>query len=62
MSLLREAVKNNKIEEVKELIANGIDINEVSSNLQISLHLAVAGGHIAIVELLVRNGAHIGNE
>ena len=41
MSVLREAVKSNKIEEVQELIANGVDVNEVSTNLQqTALHLA----------------------
>ena len=61
MSLLREAVKNNKIEDVQELIANGIDINEVSVkiNLQTALHLAAGHGYAQIAELLISNGAHI---
>ena len=60
MSVLREAVKSNKIEEVQELIANGIDVNEVSTNLQqTALHLAAGLGHDQILELLISNGGHI---
>ena len=60
MSLLKEAVKRNNFQDVHELIANGIDINEVSKALQQTLlHLAAGLGHDQIAELLISNGANI---
>lgn len=53
MSQLHEAIRNNEIERIKELIINGENINEVDSMLRTPLHLASWKGSKEIIEILL---------
>ena len=56
---LWKAVRSNNIQEVKEILASGIEINDMSKNSQTVLHLAAGLGHDQIAKLLISNGAKI---
>lgn len=58
----REAVKNENLADVKDLINKGADINDVSRNRNTALILAIENENIEIVKYLVENGADINNE
>ena len=56
---LLKAVKSNNVQDVKEILASGININDMSKNSQTALHLAAGLGHDQIAKLLISNGAKI---
>jgi hypothetical protein len=49
---------DGNIERVKELIAEGVDVNTDYSGVK-PLHNAAANGHVAIVKLLIESGANV---
>jgi ankyrin repeat protein len=57
-NLLHNAVRSSQIEEVKSLIANGVDINCVDDMSRTALHLACWKGDENIVRLLIRSKAN----
>lgn len=56
---LFNAVENNKIDKVSELIESGADINAKDDNCNTPLHIAAWKGNKDIVKLLVNNGADL---
>ena len=56
---LLKAVKSNNVQDVEEILASGININDMSKNSQTALHLAAGLGHDQIAKLLISNGAQI---
>ncbi len=54
---LLEAVRLNKIEEVKKLIAKGADVNVVDEYGATALYWASYKGHSEIVKMLKEAGA-----
>jgi ankyrin repeat protein len=56
---LFKAIRNGKIEMVKEAIANGANVNTFNINIISPLHYAVSKSHNDIVELLISKGADV---
>jgi len=56
---LFEAVEAGEIEKVKELIANGANINKRDSWMQTPLHYAAEFGNSEIAKILIDNGAKV---
>ena len=56
---LFKAIRNGKIEMVKEAIANGANVNTFNINIITPLHYAVSKSHNEIVELLISKGADV---
>jgi len=56
---LFEASKKGKINEVKDLIRSGANINISNGNGNVALHEAAWEGHIEVVNFLVVNGADL---
>ena len=56
---LFEAIRNGKIEIVKESIADGANINAFNANIISPLHYAVSNGQKDIVDLLINEGANV---
>jgi ankyrin repeat protein len=56
---LFKAIRNGKIEMVKEAIANGANVNTFNINIISPLHYAVSKSHNEIVELLISKGADV---
>jgi ankyrin repeat protein len=54
-----QAAKDGKLEIFKELLADGIDANSTDKYGMMLLHWAAGWGYPAIVELLLKKGAHI---
>ena len=59
MTALMKAVKNNDAITVKELIEQGIQVNELDANKDAPLIIAAYEGHTEIVELLLEAGADV---
>ncbi|TMP18629.1 MULTISPECIES: ankyrin repeat domain-containing protein [Pseudoalteromonas] len=60
LSDLHKAVIANDISQVKLLIAQGADVNQLDKLMGIApLHIAVQGRNLAMVKLLVENGAYV---
>ena len=59
VSCLQLAVKKGEEEIVRSLIRAGVDVNksDKDGDTTTPLHMASQGGHLGIVELLVKNGA-----
>jgi ankyrin repeat protein len=55
---IHDAVIAGNVEEVKKLLANGVDLNKEDQfrGMTAPLHLAAASGHKEIVELLITDG------
>ena len=56
---LFKAIRNGKIEIVKEAIANGANVNAFNINIISPLHYAVSSSQNDIVELLISKGADV---
>ena len=56
---LFKAIRNGKIEMVKEAIANGANVNTFNINIISPLHYAVSSSQNDIVELLISKGADV---
>jgi ankyrin repeat protein len=54
---LVSAAAKGRVEEVRRLIARGIDVNRADRNLKLSLVCAAAAGHAAVVKELLTAGA-----
>ncbi|WP_204102235.1 MULTISPECIES: ankyrin repeat domain-containing protein [Spirulina sp. CCY15215] len=54
-----QIVEIGNVEKVKEMISNGVNVNQRDCDLLGSLEIAVRYGHIEIVELLLKHGATI---
>jgi hypothetical protein len=53
------AVANEEIDEIRNLIADGADVNAKEENKTTALFVAVESGNTAIVELLLNSGAKV---
>ncbi|MFZ2492063.1 MAG: ankyrin repeat domain-containing protein [Thermoanaerobaculia bacterium] len=60
MSALMKAVNSNAIDKVRQLIAEGVDVNELDSGRNAPLVMAAYKGHSEIVKLLLEAGADVG--
>ena len=56
---LHEAVKTGDIDQVKQAIAEGADVNQGDFAFGTPLHLAANKGHAAIAALLIEKGADV---
>lgn len=56
---LHEAAKNGDIEDVRELLDAGIDVNSLNSEGATPLHWAAFKGHVDVAKLLVKRGAKV---
>jgi ankyrin repeat protein len=56
---LFEAVKKGDMEEVRELLENGADVNAKSIDGSTPLHYAAHHGHVDVARLLIENGADV---
>ena len=54
---LHAAAQNGKVEDVKRLLSNGIDINKQNEEGMTAMHWACDGNHSNVVELLLSNNA-----
>jgi ankyrin repeat protein len=59
MTVLMNAVKNNDVALVRELISQGININELDANKDVPLIIAAYKGYTEIVKLLLKAGADV---
>ena len=57
MTALMKAVKNNEVALVRELIKQGVNINELDANQDAPLIMAAYKGYTDIVKLLLEAGA-----
>ena len=56
---LHDAVERGDLDQVKQEIAKGEDVNEDNLMLGMPLHIAARGGRIAIAEVLIESGADV---
>ncbi len=59
MTALMRAVQNNDVAEVKRLIGQGVNVNELDANQDAPLVMAAYEGHTDIVKLLLEAGADV---
>jgi ankyrin repeat protein len=59
MTALMNAVKNNDVALVRELIQQGVNVNELDANKDASLIIAAYKGYTEIVKLLLEAGADV---
>jgi len=59
MTALMKAVESNNVASVKQLIAQGVNINELEPNGDAPLVMAAYLGHAEIVKLLLEAGADV---
>ncbi len=59
---LHEAVETGDIDQVKQAIAEGADVDQVDYASRLPLFLAASKGHAAIAELLIEKGADVSME
>lgn len=53
------AASQGDLDEIKRLLAFGVNVNDYDYDKRSALHLAVAEGHTGVVEYLVRKGANV---
>ena len=51
--------KTGNVESVKQLLANGADVNVKNASEWTPLHIAAQFGHVEMVELLLSKGANV---
>ncbi len=56
---LHDAVDKGDIEQVKDLLLTGADVNAQDASLMIPLHWAVGRGYTEIIDLLIKKGSDI---
>lgn len=56
---LHEAAKSGDIEEVQELLAQGIPVDSLNSEGATPLHWAAFKGHLEVAKLLISKGAKV---
>lgn len=56
---LMEAVRKNRVEEVKTLLARGVDVNERGTFGWTALWIAVDRGNVGLAKLLINAGANL---
>ena len=56
---LHEAAKNGDIEDVRELLEAGADVNGLNSEGATPLHWAAFKGHVDVAKLLIKRGAKV---
>ncbi len=59
---LHEAVETGDIDQVKQAIAGGADVNQADYASRLPLYLAASTGHAAIAVLLIEKGADVSME
>lgn len=59
---LHEAAKNGDLEEVRELLKAGVDVNSLNSEGATPLHWAAFKGHVDVAKALIENGARVNAE
>ena len=59
---LIEACKNQDIEEIKNLISQGADVNEKDKNNKTLLIFASYNGNKEIIDFLISNGANVNDK
>jgi ankyrin repeat protein len=60
MTALMQAVKANDVARVKQLIAQGVNVNEIDSGGDAPLILAAYNGYTEVTRLLLEAGADVG--
>ena len=56
---LFDAAINGNVDQVRRLLAQGLDINISNRERETALHMAAARGHYSLVIYLVNNGAYV---
>jgi ankyrin repeat protein len=56
---LLQAIENNDIQKVREILAAGVDVNSIADYDELPLKTACWHGNIEIVELLIENGVNV---
>ena len=56
---LHDAAKRGDLEQVRELLDAGIDVNSLNSEGATPLHWAAFKGHVDVAKLLVKRGAKV---
>lgn len=56
---LHQAIRDNNLEKVRDLIATGSEVNAADSSRRTPLHLAVWSGNIEIIKLLLISNANV---
>ncbi len=59
---LREAIEQENVKLVRQIIKQGVDVNIKYDNGTTPLHIAASKGNLKIVKLLVKNGADVNIE
>ena len=62
LSILEEAVKQNKIEYIKLFLDTGLSVNAKVNSNDTLLMAAIRHGHIELVKMLLKRGASLANE
>jgi len=52
-----EAAKNGDVEQLKQALESGFDVNSVDEKQNTALHIAASKGHLDAMHLLIENGA-----
>ncbi len=56
---LRKAASNNKLKEVKDLLAKGADVNSKNKSRMTALHYSAAYNHLEVSRILIYHGANV---
>lgn len=59
---LVEAARYGDIDEVRELLAQGLHFNSQDTQGRTALHMAAANGHMDVVQYLISHGADVNIE
>lgn len=56
---LFSAARNGNIDQIRNILSQGLDINVSNRERETALHMAAAKGHYSTVIFLVKNGAYV---